>query len=134
MLAAEQAIEAKLGRKGQLLPGYPPGHENDILANHNANPGGVTVLPDDLDALVARAGVHLSAKPGDLILAKDGGQQNLGVGYPLELFAPRGGKAVAEGLYVYCVDLHRSVPASGQGYDVLGPAADQSSGQLAALQ
>lgn len=132
VLKAEAALEKQLGKPGELVPGVPAGHEDDILANtHNPN---ATILKSDLDALIARAGVHLSAKPGDLIASKDGSQQNLGVGAPLELFAPRGGRAHADGLYAYCIDLKRHVPAAGLGFDVLGPAKDLGSPQLAALQ
>jgi hypothetical protein len=81
VLDAEAALEAKLGKPGELVAGVPPGHENDILAN-TSNPN-ATVLQSDVDDMIARAGVHLSALPGDLVANKDGSQQNLGVGAPL---------------------------------------------------
>ncbi len=134
VLAAEAALERRLGKPGDLVPGIEPGHEKDILANHNADPGGVTVLPADLDALIARAGVHVLARPGDLLVGKDPARQNLGVGAPTELFAPRGGTAHADGIYAYCLDLSRGSPQAGLAYDVLPRAGDLGGPQLAALQ
>ena len=132
MLAAEADLLAQLGKPGELVAGVPPGHENDILAN-TSNPN-ATLLQSDVDALIARAGVHLSAVPGDLVVNKDGSQQNLGVGAPLDLFAPRGGTAHADGLYAYCIDLSRHIPQRGKGYDVLGPASGLRAAQMTALQ
>ena len=132
MLAAEADLLAQLGKPGELVAGVPPGHENDILAN-TSNPN-ATLLQSDVDALIARAGVHLSALPGDLVANKDGSEQNLGVGAPLDLFAPRGGTAHADGLYAYCIDLHRHIPQRGKGYDVLGPASGLGASQMTALQ
>jgi hypothetical protein len=134
VLAAEAALERRLGKSGKLLPGIEPGHEKDILANHSADPDGVTVLPADVDALIARAGVHLRARPGDLLVGKDSTLQNLGVGAATELYAPRGGAAHADGIFAYCIDLHRHSPRAGVGYDVLPQAAALGGPQLAALQ
>ena len=132
VLDAEKKLEEKLGEEGKLVPGVPPGHADDLLANTHSSTS--TLLEADIDDLIARAGVHLFAKPGDLVAGKDGGTQNLGVGAPLELFAPRGGSAHADGLYAYCIDFHRTLPRTGLGFDVLGPARGLGSSQLESLQ
>jgi hypothetical protein len=132
VLNAETQLEMQLHKTGALVPGVPPGHENDILATTD-NPNS-TVLKSDLDDIIARAGVHVIARSGDTVANKSGDQQNLGVGAALDLFAPRGGSAHADGLVAYCVDFHRGIPSSGVGFDVLGPAKDLGSPQLVALQ
>ena len=106
--------------QGVLKSRPNPGHGKDIMGSGKK---GSHLLKSDVNALVAQAGVHLHAAPGDLLANKSGDQQNLGVGAPLDLFAPRGGTAHRDGLFAYCVDLHRHVPAAGSGLDALGPAA-----------
>jgi hypothetical protein len=131
LFPAADALEAQYGR-GEIKPGIPAGHENDIMADAtNPNAG---VLPEDLQRLVDQAGVRVHAAPGDALLNKDGAEQNFGVGYPLDLFAPRGETTRVEGLYVYCMDLTRDGPARGQRFDVLGPVGEVGGVQAAALQ
>ena len=132
VLAEEKRLEGELGQDGDVQPSIPPGHENDIMAN-SRNPA-AGVIESDIDDLIARAGVLLEAKPGDLLLDKDAEAQNFGTGAPLELFAPRGKTAHVDGLYVFCIDLDLHIPDLGVRFDVLGPAADQPEPQLTALQ
>ena len=115
-----------------VLIGKPrPGHGNDIMATGKK---GSRLLRSDVNALVAQAGVHLHGDPGDILANKSGDQQNLGVGLPLDMFAKRGGTAHRDGLWAYCVDLSRHIPATGSGFDVLGPAASLPGANMAQLQ
>ena len=72
--------------------------------------------------------------PGDILANKSGDQQNLGVGAPLNMFARRGGTAHRDGLWAYCVDFTRHIPAAGTVLDVLGPAASLPGANMAQLQ
>jgi hypothetical protein len=132
VLAAEKKLEAEKGGKSELVPGIPPGHEHDLLANTQTDPT-ATLAPVDVDQLIARAGVHVTARPGDLLLSKDETLQNLGIGARTDLYAPRGGTAHADGIWGYCIDLKRHSPQAGVAYDVLGPAAALGSPQMSAL-
>lgn len=115
-----------------VLIGKPrPGHGNDIMATGRR---GSKLLTSDVNALVGMAGVHLRGDPGDILANKAGDQQNLGVGAPLDMFARKGGKAHRDGLWAYCVDLTRHVPAAGAVLDVLGPAASLPGANMAQLQ
>ena len=115
-----------------VIVGKPrPGHANDIMASGKKTS---RLLRSDVNALVRQAGVHLRGDPGDLLANKSGDQQNLGVGAQLDMFAPRGGKAHRDGLWAYCVDLSRHIPATGSGFDVLGPAASLPGANMPQLQ
>jgi hypothetical protein len=122
--------------KGDIQPGIPAGSENDIMADGTGNDHGKPIIPSDIDRLIANAGVHLHANPGDVLLNKDASQQNMVTGAAFDLYAPKGGKAHRDGLYAYCADLHRHVPATTSRFDVLGPAAAQGGAypQYLALQ
>jgi hypothetical protein len=78
----------------------------------------------DLRNFAAQAGVRLEAKPGDLLANKDPAAQNFGVGAPLNLFAPRNGKAHVDGLIAYCVNFDLHIPSRDGPFDVVGPAAE----------
>jgi hypothetical protein len=131
MFPAVEALEAQYGR-GEMKAGVPAGHEDDIMAD-STNPA-ATVTDADLQDLVDNAGVRVLGEPGDVLLDKDATSQNFGVGYPLDLFAPRGETAHVDGLYVYCIDYTEHIPFQGQLFDVLGPAGDQPEPQLHDLQ
>lgn len=108
-----------------------PGHATDIMATGRK---GSRLLGSDVNAFVAQAWVHLHADPGDILANKSGDQQNLGVGAPLDMFARRGGTAHRDGLWAYCVDFTRHIPAQGSGLDVLGPARTLPGANMAQLQ
>lgn len=115
-----------------VIIGKPrPGHANDIMATGKKTS---SLLRSDVNALVAQAGVHLRGDPGNILANKSGDQQNLGVGAQLDMFARRGGTAHRDGLWAYCVDLSRHIPATGTGLDVLGPAASLPGANMAQLQ
>ncbi len=116
---------------GVLASKPRPGHANDIMGSGKKTS---RVLRSDVNALVRQAGVHLRGDPGDILANKSGDQQNLGVGAPLDMFAPRGGKAHRDGLWAYCVDFSRHIPETGSGLDVLGPAASLPGANMPQLQ
>jgi len=130
LFPAVDALEAQYGR-GEIRPSIPPGYENDIMANY-LNPN-ATVSAEDLQSLIDRAGVRMHAEPGDGIVNEKGNYQNYGVGYALDLFAPRGETVRVEGLWVFCIDHFANPPNEGQRFDVLGPLAALPYPQLPAL-
>ena len=113
---------------------YKPGHENDIMGD--VFKGSEKLQQFDVDKFAAAGAKRLTveAKPGDLLLNKDGGAQNLAVGAPFELTTELGKPAHADGLVGYCIDLHHHVPSAGQGFDVLGSAGAQPQPALQYLQ
>jgi hypothetical protein len=121
---------------GEVQPSIPAGSENDIMSGGNGRDNAKPLIRSDIDRLIANAGVHLHGSPGDVLLNKDQSQQNMVVGAAFDVYAPKGGKAHRDGLYAYCIDLHRHVPATTSGFDVLGPAAAQGGAypQYLALQ
>jgi hypothetical protein len=135
VLAKAAAFEKKYG-KGDIQPGIPAGRENDIMGDGSGDDNAKPLDPRDIDALIAHAGVHLRANPGDVLLNKDRAQQNMVVGAGLDVYAPAGGKAHRDGLFAYCTDLSRHIPARESRFDVLGPASALAAGypQYDALQ
>jgi hypothetical protein len=120
-------------RAGILSRQVKPGHEHDIMAGGAAERG-AKLLRSDADDFAALAGVDVHAQSGDLLLDKNGTEQNFGVGADFDLFAPRGGHAHADGLVVYCIDLSKHIPSVGGGFDILGPARAQAFPGMAQLQ
>ncbi|MCW2951213.1 MAG: hypothetical protein JWQ48_383 [Conexibacter sp.] len=133
VLKRDAELEARYGR-GEIQPSTPVGSEDDIMADGTGKQNGKPIIPKDIDGLIARAGVRLHASPGDVLLNKDPTQQNMVVGAALDMFAPSGGRAHRDGLYGYCIDLTRHIPAVTSRFDVLGRAADQGFPQYVALQ
>lgn len=111
---------------GELTSVPQKGAGCDVMANEQA--ACARLRPKDINALLAQAGVRLKADPGDLLANKDSAAQDLGVGAPLSLFAPRGGKAHVDGLIAYCINLSAHIPQQGVGLDVVGPATQLGPG------
>lgn len=120
--------------KGKAGTKAKPGHENDIMGD--VFKGSEKLQQFDVDKFAAAGAKRLTveAKPGDLLLNKDGSAQNLAVGAPFELTTELGKPAHADGLVGYCIDLHHHVPSAGQGFDVLGSAGAQPQPALQYLQ
>jgi len=72
-------------------------------------------------------------EPGDLLVNKTP-SQNVGVAAPFDLDVGVFGSAHADGLIAYCIDATKTAPHPGDVYDVLGPARDQPSEGMQALQ
>jgi hypothetical protein len=117
-----RALDDRYGR-GDVQPGIPRGGENDIMADGTGADHSKPIIPSDVDRLIAGAGVRLRSNPGDVLANKNGDQQNMVVGAPLDMYAPKGGRSHRDGLFAYCVDLHKHAPAAGAVYDVMGTAA-----------
>ncbi|HSK48994.1 MAG TPA: thioester domain-containing protein [Solirubrobacterales bacterium] len=120
--------------KGSAGTKPKPGHEDDIMGDVFG--GKEKLIQADVNKFAAIGAKRLTieSKPGDLLLNKDGGAQNLAVGAPFELTVEPGKPGHADGLVAYCVDLHRHPPSEGQGFDVLGPAGAQPEPALKYLQ
>lgn len=120
--------------KGKAGTKAKPGHEKDIMGDVFG--GDEKLLKFDVNkfAAIGRNRLTIEAKPGDVLLNKDGSAQNLAVGAPFELTVQPGKPGHADGLVAYCIDLHHHVPSEGQGFDVLGPAAAQPEPAMQYLQ
>ncbi len=79
----------------------------------------------DLDWLASRAGVKVETHPGDVLLNKDPSRQNMGISFSTIVFAPPGRSETADGISAYCISETRGRPQPGDGFDVLGPAAER---------
>ncbi len=129
--AESQKLDVNAGKAGTRPK---PGHEKDIMGEVFG--GNEKLFQVDVDGFAA-AGANaltIEAKPGDLLLNKDGGAQNLAVGAPFELTVRPGKGAHADGLVAYYIDLQRHSPSEGQGFDVLGPASGQPQPAMQYLQ
>ena len=108
-----------------------PGYEHDLLgvggrARLNAN---------DLGTVVAHATDLIVDEPGDVLVSKDGADQNMVTGAHFELPVPYEGTAHVDGLVAYCIDILKEPPARGiTGYDVLGSAGSMGTPAMDALQ
>ena len=120
--------------KGNAGTKAKPGHENDIMGD--VFKGTEKLTKPDLNkfALIGRNKLTIESRPGDVLLNKDGGDQNLAVGAPFELTVEPGKPGHADGLVAYCIDLRRHPPSEGDGFDVLGPAAAQPEPAMKYLQ
>lgn len=61
----------------------------------------------------SRAGVSVVAQPGDLLLNKNAGNQNYGVGFRTTVFAAPGSVTIARGISVFCLDHDRTIALEG---------------------
>jgi hypothetical protein len=129
--AKSKGLDPKAGAAGTKAK---PGHEKDIMGDvFNGNERLLQLDVDKFAAIGAKK-LTIESKPGDVLLNKDGGAQNLAVGAPFELTVEPGKPGHADGLVAYCIDLHHHVPSEGQGFDVLGPAGAQPEPAMLYLQ
>jgi hypothetical protein len=128
--AKSKGIDPSKGKAGTKPK---PGHENDIMGDVF---GKEKLTKADLNkfALIGKNKLTIEARPGDILLNKDGSAQNLAVGAPFELTVSPGKPGHADGLVAYCIDLRHHVPSEGQGFDVLGPAGAQPEAAMKYLQ
>jgi hypothetical protein len=115
-----------------------PGWKGNIMAPRPFTAGlfGEKLFQDDLlfFAKLAQDRIVIHSEPGDLLLNKDPGEQNLVNGASLDLILEKGDPPIhVDGMVVYCADLDRGVPDEGAVYDVLGPAAEQPDPAMEAL-
>ena len=115
-----------------LKPPLPPPPAGDLSAKDTPGTGRCDIMGTgarltcrkiskrDLKWIESQAGTTVLVKPGETLLDKSGLDQNFVVAYPTTVFAPPGGKTVAPGVSVYCIDHAKYIP-DGPGFDV-GPA------------
>lgn len=120
--------------KGKAGTKPTPGHENDIMGDVFGGKEKLSKADLNKFALIGKNKLTIEAKPGDILLNKDGSAQNLAVGAPFELTVSPGKPGHADGLVAYCIDLRHHVPSEGQGFDVLGPAGAQPEPAMKYLQ
>ncbi|HKH65491.1 MAG TPA: thioester domain-containing protein [Solirubrobacterales bacterium] len=120
--------------KGKAGTKPTPGHENDIMGDVFGGKEKLTKADLNKFALIGKNKLTIEAKPGDVLLNKDGSAQNLAVGAPFELTVSPGKPGHADGLVAYCIDLRHHVPSEGQGFDVLGSAGAQPEPAMKYLQ
>lgn len=76
----------------------------------------------------------VNARPGDVLVSRDDGEQDLGVTKPIGIYVPPGGTATIGGIYTVCLQSNAHAPSRDRIYDVtdhLSGATDRAS--LAAL-
>lgn len=120
--------------KGAAGTKAKPGHENDIMGDVFGGKEKLFQADVNRFALIGARKLTIESKPGDVLLNKDGANQNLGVGAPFELTVEPGKPGRADGLVAYCLDLGRHSPGEGDGFDVLGPAGAQPEPAMKHLQ
>ncbi len=128
--AKKKGIDYSKGKAGTKPK---PGHEKDIMGEVSGKEK-LTQFDVNRFALIGKNRLTIEAKPGDILLNKDGSAQNLAVGAPFELTVSPGKPGHADGLVAYCIDLHHHVPSEGQGFDVLGSAGAQPEAAMQYLQ
>ncbi len=121
-----EQILAKLedGRRRATHP--QPGSENDLMARLSGE-----VQQFDIDAIAAQAGLIIEIRPGDILVNQEG-QQNFAITRSEDVFVPAGGSKTLGGLYVACIDVSKSIPREGVGFDV-APSLSQWRGIEAAV-
>jgi hypothetical protein len=129
--AKSKGLDYEAGKAGTKAK---PGHEKDIMGDVFG--GKEKLIQADVNkfAAIGAKKLTIESKPGDVLLNKDGGDQNLAVGAPFELTVEPGKPGHADGIVAYCIDLHRHPPSEGDGFDVLGPAAAQPEPAMQYLQ
>ncbi len=120
--------------KGKAGTKAKPGHENDIMGDVFKGTEKLIQVDVNRFAKIGANALTIESKPGEVLLNKDGGAQNLAVGAPFELTVRPGKPGHADGLVAYCIDLRRHSPSEGNGFDVLGLAGEQPQPALQYLQ
>lgn len=120
-------IETWLEREGTTRV-TPPDDPNDLMATKNGS-----VQQADIDSLAGQAGLLVQVRPGTILVNKDGGDQNFVVTRNTDIFVPDGDTKTLDGLFVACIDAHKGVPDSGDGFDVAPHLSDWGSSQAAPL-
>jgi hypothetical protein len=129
--AQSKGLDVDAGKAGTKAK---PGHEQDIMGDVFKGTEKLLQVNVDGFAVAGAKRLTIESKPGDLLLNKDGGSQNLAVGAPFELTVEPGKPGHADGLVAYCIDLDRHSPSEGQGFDVLGSAGEQPQQSMQYLQ
>ena len=89
------------------------GSEDDIMGDNIKSP-----VQGDIDALAAQAGLIIEVRPGDILVNKDGSQQNFTITRSEDVFVHPGGGKTLDGLYVACLDRWDDTPTEGVMFDL----------------
>jgi len=122
--ALPHGISKDAGRVAST-PWYP----NDIMSI--ASKG---FTDAELRFMSRNASLDIHDDPGDVLVNKDSGAQDLLTAHPFDLLVPPHGTATVNGLTAYCINEHLHIPDSAGGFDVLGPIGAQPGATAAALQ
>ena len=122
--ALPKGISKDAGRI-ESAPWYP----NDIMADRTKG-----FSDSELRFFSRNASLDIHDDPGDILVNKNPGDQNMITAHPFDLIVPPHGTATANGLTAYCINEHLHVPNASGGFDVLGPAGEQPGPAAAALQ
>jgi hypothetical protein len=101
-----------------------------------SNEPGARYRTSDLDPFLDKATLVIHGKPGQILVNKNGRNQNLAIGPPTEVRVPYNGSVHVDGVVAYCIDLlgHETPTAGEDSFDVL-PTAGQLGGEgMSALQ
>jgi hypothetical protein len=89
------------------------GHKGDLMADKS---GGLST--SHFDELAAKAGLIVEVRPGDILVNKDGDNQNLINTRSQNIFTENGDSKTLEGLWVACIDAHLGIPSADDVFDV----------------
>jgi hypothetical protein len=89
------------------------GHEDDIMAKLTGNPSASAI-----DQIASQAGLVIDVRPGDILVNKNGSNQNITITRSERFFVKRGESKTLAGLYGACIDAHDGIPSSYDEFDV----------------
>jgi hypothetical protein len=89
------------------------GHKGDLMADKSGS-----LSTSHFDALAAKAGLIVEVRPGDILVNKDGDNQNLINTRAQNIFTENGGTKTLDGLWVACIDAHLGIPSAENMFDV----------------
>ncbi|MGD8780558.1 MAG: T9SS type A sorting domain-containing protein [Ignavibacteria bacterium] len=89
------------------------GHENDIMADKTAS-----VQQSDIDAIASSPGLTVEVSPGNILVNKEGSEQNFVITRSENMFVNSGDTKTLNGIYVACVDLYDHIPSFGRRFDL----------------
>jgi hypothetical protein len=89
------------------------GHEGDLMADKSGS-----LSTRHFDELASKAGVIVEVRPGDILVNKNGENQNLVNTRAENIFTENGETKVLEGLWVACIDAHQGIPFMSDIFDI----------------
>jgi hypothetical protein len=89
------------------------GNKGDLMAELNGN-----LSSKYFDELAKKAGVIVEARPGDILVNKDGENQNFVNTRTADIFAGGGDIKTLEGLWIACIDAHKDIPSESDVFDI----------------
>ena len=65
-----------------------------------------------IDKIASKAGLLIDVRPGDILINKNKGNQNITITRSERFFVKRGESKTLAGLYGACIDAHDGIPSS----------------------